>query len=331
MSDPSQPLAYTFEVVPRPEALPVTQNKTRPYWLHLLLLLLTMLTTLIVGAQLYDNFLHGLPAFTPGNEFIPLFSPKWVWQHPIRLLMGIPFSASLMAILLAHEMGHFWWCEKYRIRATLPFFIPAPTLIGTMGAFIRIQAPIRTRRALFDVGIAGPIAGFVVAVPVLLLGLVLSKPLVPSMGTESIEIGFPLVFRLAHWLVTAGGGHSVPLGHLALHPVAVAAWAGMFATSLNLIPGGQLDGGHILYAVMPKAHRRVTVATVVVLALLSAVWLGWLVWAVLLGITGWRHPAVALWPELDGRRRMLAVGVIVLLALTFVAAPIIGQGWISLK
>ena len=331
MSDPSQPLAYTVEVVPRPEVLSATSAGTRPYWLHLLLLLLTMLTTLIVGAQLYDNFLHGLPAFTPGKEFIPLFSPKWIWQHPSRLLMGVPFSVALMSILLAHEMGHFLCCEKYGVRATLPFFIPAPTLIGTMGAFIRIQSPIRTRRALFDIGIAGPIAGFVVALPVLLLGLALSRPLASTMGRESIDIGFPLVFRLGHWLVTALAGRSLPLDRLALHPVAVAAWAGMFATSLNLIPGGQLDGGHILYAVAPKAHRWVTIITVGVLVVLSGFWLGWLVWAVLLAITGSRHPVVAPWPGLAAGRRMLTVLIVLLLALTFVAAPIVGQGWLTIK
>ena len=329
MSDPSQPLAYTFEVVPRPEVMAVAQRQKRPYWLHLLLLLLTMLTTLIVGAQLYDNFLHGLPPFTPGNEFIPLFSPKWILQHPIRLLMGVPFSAALMSILLAHEMGHFLWCEKYGVRATLPFFIPAPTLIGTMGAFIRIKSPIRTRQALFDIGVAGPIAGFVVALPVLLLGLALSKPLVPTMGRESFDVGFPLIFQIGHWLLASR--QSVPLRQLALHPIAVAAWAGMFATSLNLLPGGQLDGGHILYAVAPRAHRAVTIATVGVLAVLSVFWIGWLVWAVLLGITGWRHPAVAPWPELDAGRLALTVGVVLLLVLTFVPAPIVGQGWLQLK
>jgi membrane-associated protease RseP (regulator of RpoE activity) len=331
MSDPSQPLAYTFEVVPRPEMPAVTLLRKRPYWLHLLLLLLTMLTTLIVGAQLYDNFLHGLPAFTLGSEFIPLFSPKWIWAHPARLLMGIPFSAALMTILLAHEMGHFLWCEKYGINATLPFFIPAPTLIGTMGAFIRIKSPIRTRRALFDIGVAGPIAGFVVAIPVLLLGLALSRPLAPMMGRENIDIGFPLIFRLGHWLLPAGHGQAVPLWHLALHPIAVAAWAGMFATSLNLLPGGQLDGGHILYAVAPRAHRWVTSVTVGVLAMLSVFWIGWLVWAVLLGVTGWRHPPVAPWPELDRGRWVLTLVVLALLVLTFLPAPIVGQGWLSPK
>ncbi len=331
MSDPSQPLTYTFEVPTRPEVLVVTRREKRPYWLHLLLLLLTLLTTLVVGAQLYDNFLHGLPAFTLGNEFIPLFSPRWIWAHPARLLMGIPFSAALMTILLAHEMGHFLWCEKYGINATLPFFIPAPTLIGTMGAFIRIKSPIRTRRALFDVGVAGPIAGFVVALPVLLLGLALSRPLVPSMGRESIDIGFPLIFQFGRWLVTAGSRHAVPLSHLALHPIAVAAWAGMFATSLNLLPGGQLDGGHILYAVAPRTHRVVTIATVGVLAILSIFWIGWLVWAVLLAATGWRHPAVAPWPGLDKRRWALTMVALALLALTFLPAPIVGQGWLLTK
>ena len=179
MSEPSQPIGYTFQVPTHPAAYVVTRQRTRPYWLHLLLLLLTMLTTLIVGAQIGDNFLRGLPAFTLGDGFLPLFHPQWIWEHPIRLLLGVPFSTTLMAILLAHEFGHFFLCEKYGINATLPFFIPAPTLIGTLGAFIRIKSPIHSRRALFDVGVAGPIAGFVVALPLLLVGLALSKPLVP--------------------------------------------------------------------------------------------------------------------------------------------------------
>lgn len=328
MSEPSQPFSYTFEVARTPEVFVVTPRKKRPYWLHLLLLLLTMLTTLMVGAKLYDNFLHGLPAFTLGSEIMPLFNPKWIWQHPSRLLMGIPFSAALMTILMAHELGHFLMCEKYGVNATLPFFIPAPTLIGTMGAFIRIKSPIRTRRALFDIGVAGPIAGFVVAVPVLLLGLALSKPLVPVLGTDSLDVGFPLIFRIAQWVVTRAAGSAVPLRHLALHPIAVAAWVGMFATALNLLPGGQLDGGHIIYAVAPRAHKWITRTTVVLLALLSVFWLGWLVWAVILGITGWRHPAVAPWPQLDKRRRGLAVVAVLLLVLTFVPAPILGQGWL---
>jgi membrane-associated protease RseP (regulator of RpoE activity) len=321
-------LSYTFEVAPRSEVYAAPQSIKRPYWLHLLLLLLTMITTLVVGAQLYDNFRHGLPAFTLGSETMPLFHPKWIWQQPSRLLMGIPFSVSLMAILLAHELGHFLYCEKYQVNATLPFFIPAPTLIGTMGAFIRIKSRIHSRKELFDIGVAGPIAGFVVALPLLMLGLALSKPLAPVIGKESIDIGFPLVFHIAHRLLVMASGNTVPLSRLALHPVAVAAWVGMFATALNLLPGGQLDGGHIIYSVAPRVHKSVTRVTVGILALLSSLWIGWLVWALILGVTGWRHPAVPVWPDLGPARKRLAFVPVLLLVLTFVPAPILGQGWL---
>ena len=329
MSDPSQPISYTFEVPSHPQAYVVTRRGSRPYWLHFVLLLLTVLTTLIVGSQLYSNFQRGLPAFTMGDELMPLFHPKWIWQQPSRLLMGIPFSVALMAILLAHEFGHFFLCEKYEVNATLPFFIPAPTLIGTMGAFIRIKSQIPSRRALFDIGVAGPIAGFVVAVPLLLLGLALSKPLVPATGVESLGIGFPAVFHLAHWMLTPASMHAVPLTRLALHPIAVAAWVGMFATSLNLLPGGQLDGGHIIYAVAPRVHKWVSRASVAILAFLSCFWIGWLVWALILGVTGWRHPPVPPWPELDATRRRMSLVPLLMLVLTIVPAPILGQGWLS--
>src|SRR5271169_1901634 len=258
MSEPSQPISYTFEVPAHLEARAVTIQPKRPYWLHLLLLLLTMLTTLIVGAQLEDNFRRGLPAFTLGDGLMPLFHPTWIWQQPSRILMGIPFSVALMAILLAHEFGHFFLCEKYGVNATLPFFIPAPTLIGTMGAFIRIKSPIRSRRALFDIGVAGPIAGFLVAVPLLFLGLALSRPMAMAALSDPggrFDIGFPAAFYLAHKMLGSSPASLVPLRDVALHPIAVAAWVGMLATALNLLPGGQLDGGHIVYAVAPRAHR----------------------------------------------------------------------------
>ena len=167
MSDPTPPLSYTFQAAARPDVfLARPPQPPRPYWLHLLLLLLTLLTTLIVGARLQFNFDHNLPAFTTETFALPLFPLKWIWHQPSRLVMGIPFCTTLMGILLAHEMGHYLLCEKNRVFATLPFFIPAPTLIGTLGAFIRIKSPIRSRQALFDIGIAGPIAGFLIALPV---------------------------------------------------------------------------------------------------------------------------------------------------------------------
>ena len=212
--------------------------------------------------------------------------------------------------------------------ATLPFFLPAPTLIGTMGAFIRIKSPIRSRKALFDIGIAGPIAGFAFAAPLLVVGLALSRPLTPSIGKESFDIGFPLVFHFAHRLVAAFGGNATPLNQMTLHPIAVAAWVGMLATALNLLPGGQLDGGHMVYAFAPRAHKWVTRVTVLILALLSGFWLGWLLWAVFLGFTGWRHPAVPVWPGLNTGRRVLAFLAFALLLITVVPAPILGQGWL---
>src|SRR5512141_3114088 len=166
MSDPTPPVPYLYEE-PRPIEVFVVAPPARPRsWLHVLLLLLTLFTTLIVGARLEYNFLHNLPAFTLQEDTLPMFPLSWIYHAPSRLLLGLPFAGTLLAILLAHEMGHYVFCVRYGVNATLPYFIPAPTLIGTLGAFIRIKSPIRSREALFDIGIAGPIAGFVVAVAV---------------------------------------------------------------------------------------------------------------------------------------------------------------------
>jgi membrane-associated protease RseP (regulator of RpoE activity) len=340
MSDSTPPLSYSFETATYPQVFTVSKPARRPYWLHLLLLLLTFGTTLVVGAQLAFNYHHRLPSFEFGPGGMPLFHPMWVWHNPSLLLSGIPFSVTLMCILMAHEMGHFVLCEKYNVYATLPFFIPAPTLIGTMGAFIRIKSPIRSRQALFDIGIAGPIAGFVAALPFLFIGLALSRP-VGFAHESGYEIGFPLVFRLMYLVVKPLTHQHAAITQLSLHPIAIAAWVGMFATALNLIPGGQLDGGHIVYAVAPHAHKRVTRLAVVILSLLGLVgllrlvvaegrgwaWPGWLLWAIILGATGWRHPAVPLWPGLDGTRRWLALVALLLLLLTFLPTPFVGQNF----
>jgi membrane-associated protease RseP (regulator of RpoE activity) len=340
MSDSTPPIPYSLESSTYPQVFTVTKAPRRPYWLHALLLLLTFGTTLVVGVQLAFNYHHRLPSFEFGAGGMPLFHPVWVWHNPSLLLTGLPFSATLMCILMAHEMGHFVLCEKYGVYATLPFFIPAPTLIGTMGAFIRIKSPIRSRQALFDIGIAGPIAGFVAAIPFLFIGLLLSHP-VGFQHETGYEIGFPLIFHLVYLLVKPIMHPGVPITQLSLHPIAVAAWIGMFATALNLIPGGQLDGGHIVYAVAPHAHRRVTRISVIALSLLGLVgllrlvvadgrgwaWPGWLLWAVILAATGWRHPAVPLWPGLDQTRRRLALVALLLLVLTFLPTPFVGQNF----
>src|SRR5215510_8382018 len=194
MSEPSSPISSStlqyYHALPLPQGAP-----PRPrYWIHALLLVVTCFTTLIVGARLEFNFLHDLPPFTGGDDFLPFFPIGWVLAHPSRLLLGIPFSAALLAILLSHEMGHYLLCRYYGVRATLPFFIPAPTLIGTLGAVIRIKAPIRSRAALFDIGVAGPIAGFIVAVVTLAVAITLSKPVTLGMSPPELQLGYPQIF-----------------------------------------------------------------------------------------------------------------------------------------
>jgi membrane-associated protease RseP (regulator of RpoE activity) len=298
----------------------VTRPRPR-YWLHLLLLIVTFFTTLMVGARLEWNFQHGLPPFLLDESMFPSLS----WMH--QLALGIPFSLTLMSILLAHEMGHYLYCLKYRVSATLPFFIPCPTLIGTLGAFIRIRSSLRSRAILFDIGIAGPIAGFAVAVPILFFSLGHAHIAPFRVALPRIQLGYPLIFHLAQKLlaITDRGNPvtTVPLSHLYLSPVAIAAWVGMFATSLNLLPGGQLDGGHIVFAVSPRAHRwvsRLTILALIPLALFF--WTGWIVWAILLRVSGIRHPAVAEWPEITPARRVLAICALAMLILTFTYLPL---------
>jgi membrane-associated protease RseP (regulator of RpoE activity) len=315
-------------------------RRARPkYWLHALLLGCTLFTTLLVGARLEDNFQHNFPAFSLQEDTLPLFPLQWIARDPQRILLGVPFSLTLLLILLAHEMGHYLVARRYGVNATLPFFIPAPTLIGTLGAFIRIRSPIRSRAVLFDIGIAGPIAGFVVALPVLVAALALSHPVAENMATADIVLGYPLVFYGVHHLlgslgVTAG---QIPLSELHLHPMAVAAWVGMFATSLNLLPGGQLDGGHITYAIAPRAHRWISSLTVMVLFVLGISgilqslglwpsgwrgWHGWILWSVVVLLMGRRHPSVPAWPGLDRRRKWLAAFGLLLLLVTFMPVPL---------
>ncbi|MGI9103448.1 MAG: site-2 protease family protein [Terriglobales bacterium] len=327
MSDPFPPSPISEEL--RPIEVFVVQERPRPrYWLHALLLLATVFTTLVVGARLQFNFLNNLPAFSLDDNTLPLFPLRWILEDPSRLLMGAPFAATLMLILLSHEMGHYLYCLRYGVHATLPFFIPAPTLIGTLGAFIRIKSPIRSREALFDIGIAGPIAGFVVAIATLLVSLALSKPAATGMLPSDIVFGYPLIFDLGHWmlsLVGIGGAARVSLHATYLHPTAIAAWVGMFATALNLLPGGQLDGGHMLYALSPRFHKHVSRLTVgILLPMGFFLWAGWFVWALLLAVSGMRHPQVPPWPGLRHERKLLALFALVMLILTFVPEPFKG-------
>jgi membrane-associated protease RseP (regulator of RpoE activity) len=329
MSTQNSPEVYVPSQIYAPDGADVSlaPPPKHRYWLHLLLLALTFFTTLVVGARLQWNFLVGRPPFTIDDGIFPV---HWALQGS-HLLLGLPFSLTLMLILLAHEMGHYLFCVRYGVSATLPFFIPFPTLIGTLGAFIRIKSPLRSRAVLFDIGIAGPIAGFVVAFIVLISSLGLSRVAPYGAAPPDIQLGYPLIFHLVRkLLVVAGHGRGiagVPLSRLYLHPVAIAAWVGMFATSLNLLPGGQLDGGHIVFAVSPRAHKIISRATILALIPLALFyWTGWLVWAVLLRLSGMRHPSVPIWPEITTGRRWLAVVALLMLVLTFSYIPISPAG-----
>jgi membrane-associated protease RseP (regulator of RpoE activity) len=330
MSDPIIPLSSTTEYYSPVEVFVARPPKPR-YWLHGFLLVLTIFSTLIVGSRMEFNFIHNLPAFTAGSEVIPFFPVEWVFAQPSRLLLGIPFSLTLLTILLAHEMGHYLYCRYYGVYATLPFFIPAPTLIGTLGAVIRIKSPIRSRAALFDIGIAGPIAGFIVAVSVLMVSMTLSKPVAPGTGPSDIYLGYPLIFEIMHRLLAAIapglGVSAVPLSRVYLHPTAVAAWVGMFATALNLLPSGQLDGGHIVYALWPRAHRYISWITVFVLLYLGRQYVGWRVWAGLvaaMNIVSWRQRQAPDFPHIHGSRWVLALLGLLMLILTLTPIPFHG-------
>lgn len=326
MSEPGVPVSPPEVHDFQPYEVYVIQPSRSRYWLHLLLLILTLLTTTIVGAQLQFNFEHNLPVLRPGDTYLPLFPFEWLASNPRAILRGLPFSLTLMVILFAHEMGHYICARRYHVSATLPFFIPAPTLIGTLGAFIRIKSYIPSRRALFDIGIAGPIAGFVFAVPAMFAGLLLSRPGVRLTG-DDIALGFPWIFHLGRLVLPhTAAAFTYPLSSLNPHPVAIAAWVGMFATALNLLPGGQLDGGHIVYSLFPRAHKWVSILTILALIPLAFFgWLGWLMWAAILGVTGLRHPNVPATPSLSEGQRRLAYFALLMLVLTMVPSPFPGN------
>jgi membrane-associated protease RseP (regulator of RpoE activity) len=236
------------------------------------------------------------------------------------LLHGVAFAAALIAILAVHESGHYVMCRRHGVAASLPYFLPAPFALGTFGAFIRIRSRFPDRRALFDIGAAGPWAGFVVAVVVTAIGLHLSTVSGAAPQAPMVELGDSLLTTLLTWLVLGADP-----SHVVLHPVAFAGWVGLFVTSLNLLPAGQLDGGHVLYAISARRSRALPGALLAFL-----VWLGfrgqpvWFFWAVIIALmTFLGHPPTLndLRP-LDGPRRLATLGTLALFVLTFVPEPI---------
>ena len=298
---------YAFEhFYPRPR---------HRYWLHALLLIATLLSTTIVGAEMAASFVEGRP-IDYGRTFDGYLV---MWHHPAYLLAGLPFSLTLLTILLAHEFGHYLTARYYLVDASLPFFIPFPSLIGTMGAFIRIRSAILSKRVLFDIGIAGPLAGFVALVSPLIAGVALSKVVPGIVARGDLVFGTPLLFHLIEWLQFPG----VATGNLYLHPVARAAWVGLLATALNLLPIGQLDGGHILYAFLGERTRFLSRVFIFILVLMGMfIAYSWLFWAALLFFFGMRHPAIVDPNPLGRFRTWLAVAALAILILSFTMAPV---------
>jgi membrane-associated protease RseP (regulator of RpoE activity) len=283
--------------------------------LHALLFLLTVLTTSLVGGLHYAAFLADFRADAPlgSLDFVSL------------VRNGLWYSLSILAILGCHEMGHYVACRRYGVDASLPYFLPAPLpLTGTLGAFIRIRSRIPSKVALFDIGIAGPIAGFIVALPILFIGLSLSRVIPLPADFTGFELGEPLLFRAASFLIFG----DVPDGQsVNLHPMAFAAWFGLLATALNLFPIGQLDGGHVAYAVLGRRSTWLTIGMLIVAIGLAAMSSSWWVWTGLLVLMiflmGPHHP-----PTLDDQhpldpiRLALAAFAVVMLILCFTPAPI---------
>ncbi|HJQ82530.1 MAG TPA: site-2 protease family protein [Candidatus Binatia bacterium] len=240
--------------------------------------------------------------------------------QPELLARGLPYAATLLAILLAHEMGHYLMCVRHGVDASLPYFLPGPPLpAGTFGAFIRIRSRFPDRRALFDVAAAGPWAGFVVAVAATIYGLTRSKIMPDAAAAGGVVLGDSLVMTILTWTVLGADPATV-----VLDPVAYAGWLGFFVTALNLIPVGQLDGGHVLYAAAGRSPRFLSALLVAFLVWLGfGGWRGWLVWAILIvGLLGLGHPTTDDDRRpLDGMRRLAAAATFVIFVLTFVAEP----------
>ena len=333
-------MAETFRAVPpgfelvKPRGLSISAGEWR---LHGALFLLTVTTTLLAGMILVAP---ELPAYEPplsGPLDYLLYVPlayyhtlaeliRYGFAHPRLIAQGASFSASLLAILFSHEMGHYLACRYYRVDATLPFFIPAPPLFlaGTFGAFIKIRSAIPTRRALFDIGLAGPLAGFVVALPVSVMGLLTMVSGGPA-PEHAIFFNDPLLFRLLAKLLRVPLDPNAPT-----NPYYMAAWIGLLVTSLNLMPVGQLDGGHGTFAVFgPRIHHliaRVAFGTMVVLAVLGFVWhhspSGFLYTVLLAIMLRVPHPEPAVLEPLGTKRTVVAVLTLLVFILCFWPFPI---------
>ena len=276
--------------------------------IHWILFLATGLTTVTAGAM--------------QQGVIP-------WETPWQLYKGLPFSLTLLIILLCHEMGHYLMARYHNLDVSLPYFLPAPPipfLIGTLGAFIRIRSPILNKPALMDVGAAGPLSGILITLPLLVLGLQLSDIQVVTDAGQlpGIVLGESILFKIICWL-TIG---SLPDNYnLIMHPIAFAGWIGLLVTNINLIPVGQLDGGHVSYALFGDRSQQIAKIFYLLLIIFGLIsWYGWLVWVILLYFMGFVHPPpLQYWVPLDRKRRIIGYLTIAVFILTFMPSPFLIQ------
>ncbi|MGQ9502041.1 MAG: site-2 protease family protein [Anaerolineae bacterium] len=272
-------------------------------WINAVLFVMTVLSVVFIGAL---------------NEGVDLL------RNPAGIVAGFPFAGTLLLILGTHEFGHYFAARHHRVAVTLPYFIPMPlSFVGTFGAFIQLRSPVRNRNQLFDVGVAGPLSGLIVALPLLVYGLSISpvRPLPPEGGylMEGNSLLYLGVKYLIHGEILPGHGRDVML-----HPIAFAAWFGILVTAFNLFPIGQLDGGHVLFSLLGERARYVGFVLVGTLFLMGLLlWEGWIVWAILVFLLGIAHPSPLndLAP-LDAQRKALGVIVLFIFALVFVPVPL---------
>jgi membrane-associated protease RseP (regulator of RpoE activity) len=270
------------------------------YWLHTVLFVATVISTMFVGA------------FNAGGNPI---------AHPADILLGWSFSLSLMTILTCHELGHYFVSRRAGMITTLPYFIPFPLhFIGTFGALIRMKSIVPDRKTLLRVGMAGPLAGFFVAVPVAIIGIMLSEIAPTPVDVEYMQLGDSLLFSFLARIIHP----EIPQGYdLFLHPVALAGWIGFLITSMNLIPIGQLDGGHISYSILLRRRRYSYFPIIGGLVLLGFLWPGWFIWAGLAFFFARRDPVIqdTLTP-ISTRDKVLAMIPVLILILAFIPIPI---------
>ena len=271
---------------------------------NVILFILTVFTTLLAGA------------LQEGADLL---------KNPEHISKGIPFSFALIGILLAHELGHYLMARKHGLNVTLPYFIPAPPfpfIIGTFGAFIKMRSPVRDRRMLLDVGATGPLVGVAVSIPFVIFGFQLSEVRMVQ-GQIGITLGSSLLLSLISWLVVG----PLPAGYdVVIHPVGFAGWIGLLVTSFNLLPIGQLDGGHVAYALLGEKQNKISKFVFLVLLVLGILgWQGWLLWGLLLFIMGFRHPPpLHWWVPLDRKRKVIGWLSVAIFILTFIPVPFSG-------